>query len=976
MAVPSTRPPSNLVQTAEFFEVILPSAGLRCVAVPNKKSATGAFLHKFYEDSDTAAEVTQRYDARGDVPVYFGCASYCSADSRKGENVAAVRSFWLDIDCGEGKGYATQRDAILALAAFRKDLHLPAPYLVNSGAGLHAYWPMAADMSPDEWREVATALKIATRVKGLHVDQSRTADITSVLRAVGTTHRKGAPKPVRLLHTGMPSPLASFREALKDYFTPMAPAPHRGMNGAGSLNSDLSGGLYQPMPNAAAIAQGCGVLKLVMDTKGDVDQPTWYHALGVIGFCEDGATIAQDWSSGHAKYSAHETSTKLTQALSFKPTTCAKFEDYQPAICAACPHYRKLVSPIKLGYEQHAPPAVAGPSIHITIPRVELPFGYHYKTDTKNPHKYTLQVMMPIGENKALEAVPFCNTLFYPVARIHTDEGNMLEIEMRQRGGVLKRFNVNCSTIAAGGPALASELGRYEIVAYPGMKPQIEAFLSKNMDLMKERSEEIKTHNRFGWHGDNFLLGNTLITPTEQRKVLLSGDAAELSSSLTAVGDLETWVSVIDQAYNYEGQEALQYLVLVGFAAPLFSMFKDMGGVTVYAHSQGSGVGKTTAQRAGLSAWGDWRKMQLAEGKATLGALWTYMGTYCHLPVVFDELTNALAGSASDVVYSVAQGEPRIRLNQDGTLKPIKHRWSTFMMASGNALLTEKLIVHRPNPEAEIVRAFEFTVPSKSRLTPNEARDLFPKLLDHRGLAGLKFMDYIVKNRARVHSALMAVHRSFNTQSQVSQSERYWSGLQACVLTALRICNKLNILAFPEPRMHAWIAGTLGSNRVQRDESVSDSLETFGKMLNDIWLGFLVTKGEGDARKNLYATVHTAPKIALVGRVILSMEPNEKDILLLNVKAVHEWCAEHGASAKDMFEAITAKGWCETLVQRYSLGKGVTGFSAMTSQVKCWVIDYRKMSAESRDHMIAQRLQLVERSGDEDHATAAGAIAQ
>jgi hypothetical protein len=186
------------VQTAEFFALVLPTEGLRCVAT----SEQGGFAHQFFERNDLAARRTLAIDATRSVPVYFGCASYLTSDNRTGANVAKVRSFWLDIDCGPEKPYATQQDGILALAGFKKKTGLPTPWVVNSGYGLHVYWPMDADMTPGEWRPIALALKAATLDLKLRVDQSRTGDIATVLRAVGTHNRKGESCEVVLIKAG------------------------------------------------------------------------------------------------------------------------------------------------------------------------------------------------------------------------------------------------------------------------------------------------------------------------------------------------------------------------------------------------------------------------------------------------------------------------------------------------------------------------------------------------------------------------------------------------------------------------------------------------------------------------------------------------------------------------------------------------------------------------------------------------------
>lgn len=940
------------MHTADFFSVVLPTTGLVCIAVPSQHG----FLHRFYADTEAAAEVAAHYDARGDVAVYYACASYRSDVNRKGSNVAAVRSFWLDLDCGAGKPYLTQADAVRSLAQFIKQLKLPRPYVINSGRGLHAYWPMDQDMSPEVWRAVAQKLKQATRELGLKVDQSRTADIASVMRPVGTHHRKGEVKLVSVLSPGVISSLNKFTQLLAGFNNPL---PNSLKNSNLEINNDLATGLYHAEAQANSIADECAIIHLLRDTRGNVDQATWYAAIGVVAFCEAGPAWVHEWSTGHPGYQTDNpyVQQKIDQVLKFKPTTCAKLEDTQAELCAACPHHGHLVSPIKLGY----PSKGSEPEKLMALapePRVALPEGYSYQTDSANSSKHILLLALKNDAGVFLPT-PVCNTLFYPLQRIATEHGNQLEFEMRRRAGERKTFTLDCSTIAEGGRALASELGKHEIVAMPFMRPKVEAYLTKFMDVMKERALEIKTHCRFGWHNDNFLLGTTLLTPQGCREVVLDGNAAIKAQAFARRGEYSVWKEVINEAYNYPGQEALQYLIVIAFAAPLFSMFREYGGVTVYAHSQGSGVGKTTAQRAGLSAWGNWQQLQLADGRVTLNALYELIGTYCNLPVVFDELTNMDNKIASDVVYCISEGHPRERLHPDGSIKVNKTFWSTIVMASGNSMLTEKLELNRSNAEAEISRTFEFTVYNHSTLSTQQARQLFPKLSDHYGHAGLEFIDYVTKNYTKVKAVLLAMQQSFDAKTQVSSVERYWSALQAAVMTALRLCNNLKILSFPEDRLREWIIDQVDSNRAQRDGAANTPLEVFGRMLNDIWTGVLVTKGEGDVRRNLFADVLMTPKSALTGRIILAMDKTERDVLLLSQAAVKEWCSKHGASAKEVFDAVVERGWAHATLERYSLGKGTSGFSGMTSQMNCWMMDLRKMGAESHDRMVAQRVRLI-----------------
>lgn len=148
-----------------------------------------------------AAEHSQAGD-----DVYFACAEYLTPDSRKAENAAGARAFWLDIDCGEqkaaeGKGYATKDDGTAALRKFIIAAGLPDPtHILDSGSGMHVYWALTTPLPVAEWRAVASQLKALTKSLGFLADPSRTADIASVLRVPGTlNHKYSPPKAVVLM---------------------------------------------------------------------------------------------------------------------------------------------------------------------------------------------------------------------------------------------------------------------------------------------------------------------------------------------------------------------------------------------------------------------------------------------------------------------------------------------------------------------------------------------------------------------------------------------------------------------------------------------------------------------------------------------------------------------------------------------------------------------------------------------------------
>ena len=152
--------------------------------------------------------------------VYHACATYHDGSSRKASNAAWMKAFWLDVDCGaekaaNGKGYATKEKALKPFRAFCRTVGLPRPMIVDSGGGLHVYWPLTTAIPASRWKTPADKLTQATKASGFLADQSRTADAASILRPVGTHNRKyDPPRRVELLCDAADIDIDVFEAAL------------------------------------------------------------------------------------------------------------------------------------------------------------------------------------------------------------------------------------------------------------------------------------------------------------------------------------------------------------------------------------------------------------------------------------------------------------------------------------------------------------------------------------------------------------------------------------------------------------------------------------------------------------------------------------------------------------------------------------------------------------------------------------------
>ncbi len=970
------------MDTKSFLASVLPCEGNYALAVPLPQ---GGLRHIWFDNIDKMQAAAERLDA-AEKTVFFACASFVTRDNRKQNNVARVRSAWLDIDCGPGKPYPTQADGARAIIEFRTQLQLPAPLIVSSGNGLHVYWRFTEDLDLDTWRRLATALKSACRKSGLQADPSRTADASSILRPPGTHHRKGAPKLVRVVSQGKPdndhveflTRLVAYTGDDLDALAPRASALPKS-----NINSDLTGGIEYAPSSAHEVADHCGVIGLMRETRGNVDQPTWFHALQVLRHTIEGDEICHEWSNGHPKYTAAETDQKLAQVSEFGPTTCAKFRDLQPDICAKCVF--KVTSPIQLGAQVQE--TVELPKEFSEAKITTSTFGGDEETEIRLPHGYhyghwaglgnALFVTIPAKDDDDEDKVlPFCRTLFYPVHRMRVaaedateaDDGGVdetnaeycLEIEQVDRKNVKRRFTLPSSLIGEGGKSLFGALAKHEIVAMPGMKPQVEAYLAKFLSDLQARQDAIASRIHFGWHGRDFLVGNTMYTADGEHRAVLAGNAVDKLTALTPQGSLDTWRTLVDLAYNKPGQETFQFMVMTSFASVLLPLLGTAtSGIMVYAHTEKSGKGKTTAADVALSAWGNYKDLQMSHEKVTLNSLWALMGTYHNLPVVYDELTHIPAEEASSLIYNISNGKAKQRLAQNGRLRSNNSGWATIVLGTGNNLISEKLSHARADSSPELARLFEFTVRVQPHLTVAQAKTLFPKFERHYGHAGRMYAQYLVQHYDEVLDLLHKVQRACDIEAGINQLERYWSTLIACVLTACILCRRLDLVRFDVRALRQWIVDQVKDNREMAVQSVQDPREQFGTMLAELYVGIIVTEGVGDLRTGHPCIVVTHPRGPLVGRVVRpSPKGNERLRLYLNMSVVKDWCIKHGVSAREMFEACKQSGWVEPQVERFSLGKGTLEYANSSSGVRCWVVDPYKIDL-SLDNTSTRIIQTV-----------------
>lgn len=941
------------MDTADFLTLILPTEGLQVIV-----AIRGTSKQSFTNSCQLAAQSIKRLDT-GNSAVYHACASYKDTSSRKAVNVHAVKCFWLDVDCGPTKPFPDQAAGIVAVELFSKQLGLFDPYIVKSGNGLHVYWVLEQSITPGEWLATASLLKAICVHKNFQAGPERTADIASILRPVGTMHRKDPmnPIPVEMVVHGDVGPYDYFHAQLTAYAadqnldteTPDSDLGARPAHITLPLSDDLEQTMvYGPPPLVDNILANCNQIRLFKET-GGTREPLWRGAMSVVKACQDGEKLCHEWSSVYPKYSRQETQRKLDKISG--PYSCKMFQTLNRAGCAGCPFTG--TSPIALGHAAAQAPAplalLSPPACAAATPAPQpyqippMPHGFHW---TPNPAGGSGGGLFADVKDKAgnMTQQRFCETLFYAYdKREDRQAGVVLMMRSHPRANRVREFDVPTELIASPNDLLKL-LAKNEISATNRQGALMVEFAHGWMAQLRAMTDALQTAEQFGWTEDKgFIHGDVVLKPggVEQR-VILAPNVRKIGSRFEPKGSLETWKALVDRAYNHDGLESLQFAVLAGLAAPLVKMFNDIGGIMVYLHTDKSGKGKTTASRVALSAWCAWAKQQMTHNAATVNAMFGMFGIVSNMPVVIDEMTNMDNAVVGNMIHIISAGNPKLRSTQNGGMVERDAHWQTIVIGSGNMLLSEKVGQHRLHSEAERARIFEYTLDIRqSPLSTSEAMRLFPEFSEHYGHAGRAFIRYVVDNYDDVKEQLYANQEKLAAYMRISQMERYWSVLLASVFTAHEIALKLQLIQFPMSPMVRWVRQTLNENRGSIESAGVDMQQLFSRMLGELWKDFIVSQGEGKMYGGSEPFVDQHPRAAVHGRVItqrVGISGNlDPQAVYVSSAAIKTWCNKHGVTAREMFKAAVNASLVLPKEKVYNLGTGIRQYKDVGS-VACWQV--------------------------------------
>jgi len=953
------------MDTVLFFRKILPTRGvyflMEDVSKPDHPKGGYKIHFPFGPEQieEMADKALQMSDNGHDI--YFACSSFKEVQyktsaagreyptGRTQSNASFAKSMWVDVDVGKPdpeKCYPTQREAAAAMSHLCKEVGLPAPMMVSSGKGLHFYWPLTEEVDSDRWLGVASQLKSVCAHLGVKADPSRTADPASVLRPVGTLNYKyGEPKIVKVLKDADAVPIGVIAAALADYIIAhQVKHTRRDSPSKPSLNAALIGEpIEYPPAYADQIVKHCGVMRHFHDKLGNVSEPFWYAAIGVLKHCEDGDNIAQKWSSGHPDYDRDGTQQKLDQ-WSYGPSSCEKLASESGLkLCESCPHNGKVKSPIQLG---HLAPVAQEVKVEVSKSedvepeKVLLPDGYSW-----------LNGMMRravADKDGVIDHVPFSDTLFLPVSRVRDEDGTWnLRIKMNVAGHYWREFDLP-QMLIPDPRGLARHLAKYEIIIF-GIKHAME-YMKDYAAWMRERGHEITTYDRFGWDEGKFIVGKTAFLPNgSTEEVLLSENVLNSKKNIdcTPVGDLDTWVELINLAYNRPKAEKYQFVIAAAFAAPLVPLanFQNYRGIPVVLSGEG-GIGKSSVCKAASTIYADPNALLIdatQKNGSTLQGLVGLASMFNGVPVLFDEMTERDPKEFTPLMYSLSNGQGKIRMTSGGKFAETAAPFCGIYFGTSNNDVTDMIYREEKKSisDAAAARCFEIGGLCKSEMMQVfegvDMKDLLEhKLFHHHGLAAQVYLPYVVKNREAIIRALVTTRNKLGSDVHSDSRERFYIDTIAFAHVAATIAVRLGLIKWDVNATTKWALKHLKNlrrNFVERTALVEDNVSLFLSWLHG---RTIVTRNFPKRRPKQDEMEVVSEPI----RYLPSARVATKDrVMLVAISALHEWCKEHKQIPEEFRKQLA--------VESYVIGEHVEflgkGTNIITGRSRCLELNYDKV---------------------------------
>lgn len=960
---------------ARFYGSIYPAFGVRVLTVQGKDS----IRQLYFATNDDLIVSAYAHDRGGQGRnTYHACAVFKTEDSRKADNALAAKALWADLDVGPGKPYSTAKEAAQDLENFRIAAGLEPPHLVQSGRGVHAYFPFTKAITPEQWKRLASVMSACMTHAGVQYDSSRAEDIASVLRVPGThNYKTDPPMAVTLRRLGREEPVGSIYKKLKDYAE---------ANGVLLLDkpkvktverTELMGEApTYPPSEGDIVAKHCPIIGEVAASGGDTSYDIWWRAMGVAKHTTTPELTAEKWTNnreatGHDKFDWQAVINNWPTG----PTTCAEFAKHSTK-CRSCPHAGKVTSPIRLGTPEQ--PLVQPPLQALPAPvakQVDWSFGAQWIMDELaqkvrvgcSNGQMTMSVQQDDGTYKH---VPFVDRYWQVMRRVRTvDNVWALEIGYESYPGDPHKTFLLESAFVTSPEKLKTEFSKHELHIYGGQRAMMKTqdVIRFQQDRLYSYRLETPTYPVMGWVTENntprgaltgsFVLGDTLITPNlVPRKVLLDEHIeGNLRTDFQVRGTAQEWAALVDRIYNRPGAEPYQFVIAAMFASPLVRLVPGAGdwhGIPIVLTGE-SGAAKTSTALAAMTVYAPPQLLRFNAGTKesqgdTITAFAAKVGTLNNIPFIADEMTGVDEKHMAGILFLLANGKPRGRARADGKIITDLARWDVISIGTANDSFHSKLkqLQNSDAADAASLRCFEVSLKESdikeifsdiSKTTVED--DLFA---EQHGAVGREWLQFVVNKREKIQQLLGVARASFKIDENDKTALRFYKDLLMTVEVGARLAAKRGYIKWDIDQMMKWAKTHVMRLRDRVfehnwDATVSDFIASLhGRTI--VTKGFKLGPGRRTA-KNMELPLETlttsTPPVAR--RAI------EDKLFFVTSNALTKWCVDNKVKETSMINEMIERGYLlahkgerpSTRIINIGGGTPVT-----RSQAPCWQLDY------------------------------------
>lgn len=742
--------------------------------------------------------------SRGNLTAYFSLGTFQgniedqAGGKRKVFRKAAMahefKTYALDVDCGEGKPYPDAKAGLTALIQFVKGTGFPAPIVISSGNGIHAYWPLTKPIPRVAWKDNATVLKEICEARGLSIDTSKVHDPSMVLRPLDTTNFKGG-NTVRLLLAAPPN----TPETMEAHIGRCAPTKQRlpkpaKLSAAQTINDVILAAETKQYPpfDPIPVEQLCAQMQHATEAGGaNADEPLWHLVCGMAKFAQDPEATVIRWSEGHDTYDEDKTRAKMYGWAADAPPTCATFDARRPGVCPKCVSWGKIGSPVRLGFPAPAllPAVAAATAFADDVPNTTVPpVRVGHVTDTapviEAPAPFRRTVAgVQVESNNTWSDVCAYDLFPAQIVRDPTIGHDMVEWVWNKPhvGYVRMRIRMahifNDSSIIDLNNTLADN---GFLVPTKTKQVWLGAYMRAYVQLLQKHQASVELYDSFGWKADNtrFVLGSTEYRREPDGQVVAHEVGVSklittkgYDKTFSTKGDLATWVGWT-KILDAPGLELHQMELARGFAAPLLAL-TGLRGMVVSILGE-SGLGKTTMQDWCASLYGIPKRVNTTANDTQMSIV-QRMGVWSCLPLAIDEVTLIKAEFLANLIYWGTQGQDRNRANE----LTQANTWALPLSLSTNRSMRDKAATVGADVTAIQMRMLEFTFVRSHVFSEDKdyGRRINMMLADNYGLAGRVYLQYLlslgeaqIKKDIELRTHYVARHYGF----EFAPEERYW----------------------------------------------------------------------------------------------------------------------------------------------------------------------------------------------------------